>query len=289
MKEKRFIKAICLIFILLLIILTVLYFAKSGKYKKKDETSQLRERVTQQVYFLDDYIFSMANKVNNINLQNYQVKAENITEENDSESKEKQSGSEEKDSSENKSKAYQMEPSDLLVNSKEPDWETLKVEVERLYPSWATISIDLQEMNVNSTNIQNFSTNLDNLTVSVKEEDKENSLLYISKLYEQLLEFGNHAFENHLENSLLKTKYNILSAYSLIEKEDWNKIEEYLNQAEKEYSNIMNGNSKVNKYNINKIYLMLKEFRDSIEKKDKDILYIKYKNLLNEVNTIIDF
>ena len=41
-----------------------------------------------------------------------------------------------------------------------------------------------------------------------------------------------------------------------------------------------------NEYNVNKSYLELKEFQSSVDTKNKDILYIKYKNLLDELNIL---
>ena len=41
------------------------------------------------------------------------------------------------------------------------------------------------------------------------------------------------------------------------------------------------------KYNINKTYILLEELKNSLSKKDTEIFYIKYKNLLEEINVLI--
>ncbi len=57
-----------------------------------------------------------------------------------------------------------------------------------------------------------------------------------------------------------------------------------LHGAEQNYNKILNdiGGNK-NQYNINKIYILLKEFQSSIDLKDKDVLYLRYKNLIQEI------
>lgn len=298
---KKSIKIIFGIIILVFLALIILYFIKSGKYKKTDETQQLKSRVSQEIYFLDDYLISIANSLNNINLENYTIKAETIISQSDKkegssseEEKESQGKSSEGSSSENQNsdkqtenaKSYELKPSDILTNERTADWNSAKIAIERLYPTWSTIAIDLYKLNVDNTIIQEFGKNLDLLTTSIQEENKTTTLTSISKLYSYLSNFGGYAFSNNLENSILRTKSNILNAYSIIENEEWDNIKNYLNQAENEYAKVMGSTNLKNEYNVNKSYLELKEFQSSVDTKNKDILYIKYKNLLDELNIL---
>lgn len=54
------------------------------------------------------------------------------------------------------------------------------------------------------------------------------------------------------------------------------KFIKFLNESEYSDKNI----------NTDKMYVALKELQKSIELKDKNIYYIKYRNLLEEMNTI---
>lgn len=308
MNIKKLIKIILVIIILIILALIILYFIKSGKYKKTDEIEQLKSKVSQEVYFLDDYLISIANSLNNINLENYTLKSETILSQSDknsssssgeekesqgnsniqNKSSEGESGSENKNNNkvQENAKDYELKPSDILINERTADWESVKIAVERLYPTWSTISIDLYKLNVDNKIIQEFSQNLDLLTVSIQEEDKTTTLTGISKLHDYLSTFGGYSFSNNLENSILRTKSNILKAYSIIESEEWDNIKNYLMQAENEYVKVMGSTNQKNEYNINKTYLELKEFQTSVDTKNKDVLYIKYKNLLDELNIL---
>lgn len=83
------------------------------------------------------------------------------------------------------------------------------------------------------------------------------------------------------------TKTNILNAYALIEQEKWDEIKNQISQAENNYNKVLNDiNNNKNQYNINKVYILLKEFQNSIDIKDKDVLYLRYKNLIQEIINI---
>lgn len=303
MDFKKILKVILLIFIVLIISIVILYFIKSNKYAKNDETSELKEKISQEIYFLDDYIISIANSVNNINLENYVIKSETITgqsskESNDSDSSDKsnQNSSESTNSTssssntsskgENTASAYIMEPSDVLVNDRKADWESIKIAVERLYSTWPTIIVDLYKLNVDTNIVKDFSSDLDELTKSVKSEDKTTTLMYLSKLYSYLNTFAVQTFNESIDIHVIATKSNILNAYSIINKQKWDDIKTYLKKAEDEYMNIMNSSNNKNQYNVNKTYVMIKEFQDSVDTQDMEVLYIKYKNLLDELNIL---
>ena len=303
MNIKKIVKIIFTIIILIIVALIAMYFIKSKKYKKSDETADLKEKISQEIYFLDDYLISMANSVNNINLENYIIKAETITGQSSQEDNNSQSESSSKTVGGNQSSSqgqssdgeasekgnassYVLEPSDVLLNERNPDWETLKISVERLYSVWPTITMDLYKLNINTDGVQNFSRDLDELTNSIKIEDKKNTLLNISNLYNCLASFGENVFSNKLNVNMISTKSNILRAYTLIEEQNWEEMKTFIDNAQNDYSSILNDVNDKNKYNVNKADVMLKEFKTSIDTKNQDVLYIKYKNLLDEISII---
>ena len=324
MEEKGSIKKILIVIVFIIVAIVTLYLIKSKNYAKTDEISDLKDKITQEIYFLDDYIISIANRVNNINLENYTIKSEiligssneknnnsnssgggesggqaggeqsgggqssggNQSENGASGDSSSGSSSQETEKSGKFSSAYNMKPTDILVNSRTANWESIKIAVERLYSIWPSITVDLYKLSINTTTVQSFSRDLDELTKSVKAEDKNSALNNISKLYNYLTTFGGEAFKTNLDKNMINTKANIVNAYALIEQQKWDEIQAYLKKAEDEYMNIMNNNNNKNQYNVNKAYILLKEFQTSIGTSDTDIMYIRYKNLLDELNVI---
>ena len=60
-------------------------------------------------------------------------------------------------------------------------------------------------------------------------------------------------------------------------------------KAEGKFLEVLNNKSKdkdQRKYNINKTYILIEELKNSLSKKDKQLYYVKYKFLIEELNTL---
>ncbi len=288
----------------------------------KEEDKNIDKKVQNEIEYIDKKIIGMMNKLNNITLENYEVKTKEIPSQKEGESNssnkngssgEESSGGEsssegsgssessgeeksEKSSSEETSsssesqgeskniKLLQMQPSNILVIDKEDiDWNELKSEIELMYSGWNSIILDLYSVNATNEDILNFSKALDEAVVFIKSEDKKKSLLKLADLYKFLPKYANELSIEESTKNILQTKYNILKAYSLVENEDWNEVQNQLEQADDAYTKVINDVDYIqNKQEETlRIYVLIKELKNSINVKDKDIFYIKYKNLMN--------
>ncbi len=260
---------------------------------QKTEEELLAEKIEEEIEFLDSYLISSLNQMNHISLQNYQMKAQEIT---DSAKQKKtssdSSGGGEGQSSENETNKnnttihYSAQPGDVLVNDQNTNWESTKIEIERLYSSWSSIMMDLYQTNIDKNEISNFNQDLDQLIAYAKSEDKNNTLTYLAKLYQYLPKYAEGTIQNTIKTDLLKTKSEVMNAYAKIEQDNWDGIKNDLTKAEEKFMPIVNNITNENHYNVNKAYVLLKEFQSSVSKMDKDLLYIKYKNLIQELNLI---
>ena len=95
---------------------------------------------------------------------------------------------------------------------------------------------------------------------------------------------------DEIKKSVIQTKRHIINAYAYIETESWDEIEKEVSSAENKFAKIVNDISKENnkrKFSINKSYILIGELKNSLSTKDKEIFYIKYKNLLEGLDTLI--
>ena len=166
--------------------------------------------------------------------------------------------------------------------------DTIKNRVEELYISNSTITLDLYKINTEQSDILGFNSELDNLTVAVKSEDKIKTLQSLSKLYEYLPKYMEGLNSDANYTTILKTKSNIFYGYSLLDTDDWTSIDGYNKKAIEEFSNILKNISSENEKEstINKAYIDLNELQKAINLKDKEIYLIKYKNLLEQLNNL---
>ena len=276
---------------------------------KEEEKKDLKEKVNEELNYLDTHIISILNNLNNISLENYKITSEIV--EVEERSKESSTGNtggsqetatgqtgEESSGSSQSSKNSQknnnidttkMEENAILdSNMDDIDWKSIKYEIETINKSWTVILLDLYSLNVSNDDIVSFSEILDNSIISIKNENKIDSLNNIAKLYSYIPIYEKAiSAENSMQN-IKQTKSFLINAYSFAEQDNWNEIQKNMNECEKTFKNVVNDIefAKRNEYKINKTYVLIKEMQNSLYLQDKDIFYIKYKNLLESINTL---
>ena len=177
----------------------------------------------------------------------------------------------------------------LLRNTSDIDWNELQNQAENLYKSWTTITLDLNTMNVTSENILAYNTNLDNLMVSLKEKNKVNSAICLANMYSLIPKYTNEISSDTAKSKLENVKSNIIFAYSIVETDRWDDVLKLLGQAETDLTELMTMKenlSTMKKPKINKAYVLLKELIKSSNDKNVDIFYLKYINLIEELDNL---
>ena len=174
----------------------------------------------------------------------------------------------------------------IIDDDKKINWKLIKSRVENLYSIWSTISIDLAELNVSEDKINSFNTILNDVTLQIKEEKKSESIQKLVDIYGNLLDFYNN-FSNDLsvnDKKIKEIKYNVIIAYENVEMDKWDDAKKYIEEAQKKNIEILSNLQKTNEFNIKKINIMLNQIQSALDTKDKEIFYINYKNLIEEIN-----
>lgn len=293
------------IFAILIIICTL---TMTGCTKNDDDDKkELKRKVGEELNYLDTHIISLINDLNNISLENYKVSSERVEmqeeaqklstgsvggEEKTTTQKEGQQSSGQSESGKNSESdinTTKMEPNAILASNKEDiDWQRLKYEIESLNEAWSVILLDLYSLNVNNDDVVAFSTDIDSTIISIKNENKQDALTNLAKLYSYIpiYERGISA-ENNIQN-VKQTKSFLINAYSVVEQGNWDEVQTNINECEKTFKNVVNDIefARKNEYKVNKTYVLIKELQNSLDLQDKEVFYIKYKSLLESVNTL---
>lgn len=273
--------------------------------KKSEEKPNIDDKISAEIQYLDKEISGFIDIATGKNEKNYDVQKEKAktgvsnkntedsnskgnSEENSEEGSEQ--GSQE-DSNQNSKSSNQQNQSDeyevtimsMKYNSsnkiEDSQWDELKNSIEKLYTSWTTIENDLNlKDNIQKDNITNLNKNFDNLLLYAINKDEKN---FIKESIESYANITNIADQVEYEKNKLyklQSKNKIFEAYYNVQENDWISAKNNINLANSYLEKI--GNLK------NRVKVSLKNLSNSVDQNDETVFYIKYEDLINEINYI---
>lgn len=273
---KNIIKTLSIIF---LVALVIIFF--SGCSKQKTDEEQLRDKNISEIDYLDNYIMLMLNSINDIDLKQYDAKIEKTENLNEILQESEETSSEDTG---NNVVQYSMVPNTILNADKTINWKNLKLEIENLNNTWPSIIVDLYKANVDNKKLTEFSDLINTCIGNIKNENRTETLNSLAKLYEYIPVFLEKIVTDDQQVALAKTKVEVIKAYVNIDFENWDGFKSNLDSAISNFEPIVNNTNEAEKeYNIRKAYVLLQEFKNAVDTNDKDLLFIKYKNLMEEL------
>ena len=291
-----------------LIVLANIMFLLTG-CKKQEDNSELKTKVISELEYVNTKIIDMLNGLNNISFQNYTIMSKQVKLDNSGQKQQSKqgengssgSGSEgEKSKSEQKQEKQEDESQDL-INTTEMitdniltkdrnniDWDIIKPEIELLNETWSIIILDLYSLNVDSSLILDFSSKLDTAMKSIKNEDKQASLIALANLYKNIPEFLEQIDAEKNLQKIRQTQMYVINAYSIADDITNTEINSNLKNAVDVYSQVISDIDYTQKksFKTNKTYVLLNELANSITNEDSEIFYVKYKNFMESINEL---
>ncbi len=313
MKKFKIISYIVLLIVLVVLALTV--YTSATQNNDEDE----KQKVVSEIRYLDTKLVDLFNNMNNIETRNYQISTTKIEESraaensgsgssssegeenssdsssdsgsdasSNSDSSSTQDSSSNNTQTENSGESYEMKASGILTSNRDIDWTSCKNELELIYTSMSTITLDLYSLNVGQEDILNFNQQMDNLTASIEEENKQVVLDNLVILYTYIPKFAQTVVDDTLYKTVLETKLNVFNAYAKLDTGDWDGMNTNITDAITTYSSLLtNAEIEANKQaGVNKGYVMLNELKNAVTSQNSSVFLIKYKNLLEEINNL---
>lgn len=295
-----------------ILILVICLFFLVGCSDNTSDT-QSKDKLTSEIKYFSSHIAKLLNDLNNISLQNYELTSRKVNIDSSSNNSSSSEGSSSSGSSSNSGGQSQsgsgqgssqnndqsaesqsitvtdMQANSVLkTNTDDINWDLVKTEIEQINTSWSVVMLDLQNANVSNTDIMAFSNLLDKTIISIKNEDKNTSLTNLTALYSYIPKFLNSVSMDKSLQNIETTKYNIFIAYAAVSQDDWNTANTNIANAESTFLSVLNDTdySKNREFKINKTYVLLKDIQNSIVNMDKELFFLKYKNLMESLNTL---
>ena len=289
MKKKIF----NIIKIIIPLIVIIVFFLIIFKSYAKDENKLLISKVEEELNFISNKLIIFSNKLNNISFRNYSVVGFSLnnqdfdekkdSNENNSQDSSKDSG-EVKNDNKNLLKYELIKESILNDNKNTIDWNYLKNDFESIYLMWTSLILDLTSLNVDNNDILKCSDILNDLLISIKEEDKVIVLRNISRLYFFIPKFKEQILENDdkIIVNIEYIKYYLINSCSYLEENNFDEINKSLINALEYMQKVLNdiNNQEKEENSSNKYlhsYILLNELINSNTFKDNKVFLLKYK------------
>lgn len=309
---KKFKKISYIILVFIVIALSFMIYSSIARSSETD----IKDKTFSELQYFESKLTYMFNSLNNIEFENYKILVEDISEkskkssqsssgagnssEDSSSDKESESSSSKDSSSDNnnqnassqdssdKTKKYRLDIKGILNNDEKINWDYIKNEAELLDNLISTVVLDLYEISLNNIDILNFDKEYDNLLIAIKMENKEETLKELNLLYSYIPKFLKNCNKDTQYEIIINTKLNIFNAYGILDSEDWNSMSKSIQLATENFSKLLTDINLKNKnqYLVNKCYITLNNLQNAINKKDKELFLIKYKNLLEDLNNL---
>lgn len=268
---KKIIKNLILILFIIIVVITL-----TGCSKQKTDEEQLRDKNISEIQYIDNYILLMLNNINNIDLKQYNTKIENTENLNEV--------LKEEENSKSNDVQYSMIQTTILNSDKSTNWQNLKIQIENLNKIWPSIIVDLYKANVENNKLTDFSDLLNVCIGNIKKEDKVETLKNLSRLYEYIPIYLEKIVDDNQQLAISRTKVDVIKAYVNINLENWEELKSNLENAISNFEIVVNNVNETEKeYNVKKAYVLLQEFKNSVNTHDMEILFSKYKNLMEEL------
>lgn len=262
---------------------------------KQKESESKKEKLENELEYISAKIFNLADKLNNVSFENYEITSKEVEikeegENSSSKTSSSNSGSEEGGKEEKKVETIELEEKNLLDNNPEEDidWKSIKKEIEDINNIWTVVSIDLKNEKVADNDIDEFNNSLNQTIISIKTENREETLNNITNLYSSIPIFTNYIYTENIIKVMTNVKSELLKAYRSASIGNWDNVSEEISKAQSDFFDIsIDKNMTENKkFKIDKVERLIQNLSNSAELKDIEVFLLNYKVLIENINTL---
>ena len=165
------------------------------------------------------------------------------------------------------------------------NWKDMNKDVQAINSSLDTIMLDLSEVNITNDELINFRNQVNDVSIAITNEDENNFMQKASYLYSLLPNYLEKYSEEKNKVNIMKLKSLVLSSLSYANSLQWAEAKSTAGLAESKYKEMMDDVDymKEYSYNLNKVYILIGEFKNAVEIEELDLCKQKYINFVEKI------
>ena len=164
------------------------------------------------------------------------------------------------------------------------EWDSILDDEKKINEVLETIILDLSEMNISKENLVLLSNELNNLLAITINEDEEQLIISLQKLYGLVPKFLNEFSDDKNSIKDKELKEIVLLSFGFANIENWEESKININNAINKYNEMMNDVDymKERSYSLNKVYVLLGEIKNAIESENLELVKLKFVNFIEK-------
>ena len=164
------------------------------------------------------------------------------------------------------------------------DWKDVNKDAQKIGKVLDTVMLDFGEAKVSNDELNNLRNEINNLLIYTTNEDVNNLFKSASNLYSVLPEYYSRFSEDNNKKLVMDLKSLILKSYTSAYFLDWGTAKSNALLAENKYKEMSDNLEymKENSYNLNKVYILVEEFKNAVDLEELELAKIKYINFIEK-------
>ncbi len=165
------------------------------------------------------------------------------------------------------------------------NWKNVNKDAQKIGKVLDTLMLDFGEAKISNEDLNKFRTEINNLLIASGGEDEQALLISASNLYSLLPDYYGKFSNDNNKKDIMSLKSLILSSYINSYFLNWQEAKTKASSAETKYKE-MSDNLEYMKeysYSLNKIYILVEEFKNAIDLEEADLAKIKYINFIEKI------
>lgn len=165
------------------------------------------------------------------------------------------------------------------------NWADVNKDAQKIGKVLDTVMLDFGESKVSNDELNNFRNQINNLLISTTNEDEKTLFKSASNLYSLLPEYYSRFSEDNNKKLVMDLKALVLKSYTGAYFLDWEPAKSDALLAENKYKEMSDNLEymKENSYNLNKVYILVEEFKNAVDLEEAELTKIKYVNFIEKI------
>lgn len=165
------------------------------------------------------------------------------------------------------------------------NWENVNKDAQKIGKILDTLMLDFGEAQISNDDLNKFRTEINNLLIASSGEDEQIMLTSASNLYSLLPDYYGKFSNDNNKKDIMTLKSLVLQSYINSIFFNWTEAKTNAQSAESKYKE-MSDNLEYMKeyaYSLNKIYILVEEFKNAVDSEQADLARIKYVNFIEKI------